>query len=75
MAQNWPKCKIHRKNGGCGAVLIMCLLQHKLSMSWLLGGVFLNLQANSRLKQEDIKSNHQITHNNQLTNESKIEMQ
>jgi hypothetical protein len=42
---------------------------------WLLEGVFFNLQANSQSKPEDFKWNHQITHNNQLTNESEIEMQ
>ena len=37
-AQNWPKCKIHCKNGGWGAVLIISLLQHKLSMSTAVRG-------------------------------------
>ena len=42
------------KRGWWCAVLIICLLQQKLSMSAAVGGVFFNLRVNSRLKPEDI---------------------
>ena len=73
MAQNWPKCKICRKNGGVRTWLFAsCNTNYQCQR--LFGDVFFNLQANSQLKPEDVKSNHQFTHNNELTNKSEIEM-
>ena len=75
MAQNWPKCKIHSKKGVvvCGPdYLFIATKIINVSSCW--GCVF---QSTSKqpIEARRHQSNHQIPHNNQLTNESEIEIQ